>query len=267
MPYSRRRRVYRRRFRPYRRRRVFRTKSRRPIRTRRRTRRKFRAKSSPFPRVMKTIFTYANDGDYNFKEGTSVDLVPHTINLNNLNDCEPNMTTQLPRYFNTLLGPNNGTPPYSDYLVNACKVTITLTSPDYTGSTLPPEKSGYLYAWPISGSVQAISPSNISHDYLKSIPGVRFSRFQSMEGRSVAKVKLYQSIKRFFNVKDLKDEQDEYGGKYNVEPVIQPKIQWIYLPYNILALSEIAVGAYCTVRCKYYTMLSNRTIPELVLEA
>lgn len=192
-----------------------------------------------FPRTATTVFRYTSSVNHaSGATGTSSDQAYRLIGL-----YDPNFTGTgiQPRYFDTLLGPNNGAAPYHKYRVYKTVITVTLSN---QSSSLYAHAFGTLYINGITG---------VPASWSEATERVWDTRTTTMSpiGQSTCVRKL-----RFtFYPKMLYAGQNtngaDFSGNYGADPVEEPLLN-VRIFYQGTATRP---AVHQDTQIDYYTML------------
>lgn len=163
--------------------------------------------STPFPPTLFTTMTYSKT--FNFLQ--SISGTPDTVvfRANGPYDPEVVLSGGQPRYYDTLLGPEGGTAPYTQYRVHSSKIVATI--------------------WPFSANANqgncllSIMPRRSTHTSVSSLQEMTeraYSRTMSMTtvgSYKPRKLSSYCKIKTILGHKDLMDV-DASAARYNTVP-------------------------------------------------
>lgn len=157
--------------------------------------------------------------------------------LNNLYDPEVAVGGHQPRGF------DQWSAIFQKYLVYGCKITVTLTTPAAATDAL---------AW-------GMYPSDMGATPLSSPTGIMEQKLgpwrQTDNQRKISSCKMYWSAKKWFNVKNLRDQADNYGAYCTTSPINAPTVQLWARMYD--SASPNAVVVAFTVLIDYFCMFSD----------
>lgn len=194
----------------------------------------------PFPPNLWTTFTYSETFDLAQTLSGSPDI--QTYRLNGMYDPNQTGTGHQPRYFDTLLGADNGTAPYSNYRVYAAQARLTV----YPTSTSATNSNGIIGLVPRRSNVASPATYNEIQEraYAK-------SKFISVLYVKPTTISNYYKIKTHLGHKDLADVDDSaaaYNGNPNEE---------VYLDICACAIdsSTGVMTVKCSITIVYFVQL------------
>lgn len=133
-----------------------------------------------------------------------------SIMINSLRDPFQSFGAEQPRWFDTLMGADNGTAPYGRYLVHGAKVSVTFYPVNVASST------GYWRAGLCPRIGNSTAPSSISELMVRGgAVNKTLTNYYSQTARTITK---YVSVKKWWNRKDIKDNSGAFGAAYNADP-------------------------------------------------
>lgn len=198
----------------------------------------------PFPKILKTQFTYAENITMTATAGLSQNYV---YVANGLFDPNYTGTGLQPRYYDTLLGANNTNAPYRDYCVYKSKATAQIMSS--TSDTNTARALCGLGCF-VSGTSGPSSLHELQErkDFSKKFLGM------SVAGHDMIKLKRVANIAAELGIKDLADES---GAKatYTANPSNQ-----VFFGLSCMPVDEASTVTYrVIVKITFYAYLYARS--------
>lgn len=195
---------------------------------------------SPFPPTLWTVMSYSET--FTLAQAATTVPIARTYRANGLFDPREAVGGIQPRYYDSLLGPDDGTAPYRRYRVHGCKISATV--------------------WPINGNANqsnclitllprrsvVTSPSTI--DEQRERPYGRHLAMTSTASYKPRKVKNFIKMKTLLGHKDLMDV-DATAASHDGLPAEQ--IYWDVLLCDVQGTNT--ASATIQVNLQYYVQL------------
>lgn len=196
---------------------------------------------SPFPPVLKTQFTYAQ----NFTIQSTVGAVyNYLFSANSLYDPDVSGTGTQPRFMDTLIGANGTAAPYQYYRVFGSKLTFeAIHMNDSLGDR------GMMGLGLFTSS--QTGPSSLAELRARSDFKTRYIGLYT-GGRELCRLTRTGGIKNLFGVKDLKDDE-QTAAAYNASPAKAARWCISYVPFDETSTGNLRVLVKITYYCELFS--------------
>lgn len=195
---------------------------------------------SPFPPTLFTVFSYSET--FNLAQAVAGVPVIRTYRANGIFDPSQTGVGIQPRYYDSLIGANNGTAPYQRYRVHASKISATVWPTSASAA------AGNLLVSVIPRRSTVTSPSTIDEQrerpYGKHVPLTQTASYKPRKVRNYAKMKIHLSHK------DLRDI-DAASAQYNAVPT--EEVYWDICQCDVASTTVSTTTIQVTI--KYFVEL------------
>jgi len=201
-----------------------------------------RAADRIFPLVKSVPFTYSDDIDLSVPTGS---LGFYKFKANDCYDPDESGTGHQPRFFDTLMGVNNGSAPYQDFVVHAAKCVITARNPSASHMFVALS----CVSFPTGGPATLHEARERADTVLKLLSPVSSSG-------SVGSISMYRRMAPLLGVKDVQDDEDA-KGTYGSSPVAH--VHFVVTGFN--PDSGTTVTLPVVVQLTQYAKISQKNDP------
>lgn len=204
----------------------------------------FGSVARPFPYKLYTVLSYSED--FSLTNATAQIPVNYAFRGNGMYDPNYSGVGIQPRYFDTFLGTDGGTAPYSRYCVLASQITVKAFGRNGTAANNP-NFNGLISITPLRGTASA--PSTITEMREREL--AKTLAVNSQGAWKPYTLKHYVRSKDILGLKDVQDENSAHGT-YNSDPVMP----WYWdISMCPVGASDTGMSFDFLVSVKYYILL------------